>query len=76
MLFRSHRVQAHHDPAPLAELPRHYIEHTAPRMDSLALSAERARAAGWHMHEIATGHDAMLAEPDAMAALLDAIARG
>ena len=64
----------HYDPAPLAALPRHYIEHTAPTMASLGVSIERARAMGWTMHEIATGHDAMLAEPDGLAALLVSIA--
>jgi hypothetical protein len=36
--------------------------------------AERARARGWAVHELPTGHEAMVTAPDALAALLKDIA--
>jgi hypothetical protein len=36
--------------------------------------AERARSRGWPVHELATGHEAMVTAPDALAALLREIA--
>ena len=64
----------HFDPAPLAALPGDYVVHTAPAMQSLEASATMARARGWRMHEIHTGHDMMLVDPDATARLLMEIA--
>lgn len=64
----------HFDPAPLANLPRHYVAHTAPALPSLAPSVQRARERGWEMHELATGHDVMLALPDDTASVIDAVA--
>jgi pimeloyl-ACP methyl ester carboxylesterase len=61
------------DPAPLARLPRHYVEHTDPPLTSLDASVERARATGWMLHTIPTGHDAMLTDPDETAALIDSL---
>lgn len=62
-----------YDPAPLQALPKTYIEHTDPPLLSLNLSIERARADGWQMRAIPTGHDLMLTAPRATAeALLDA----
>ena len=60
------------DPRPLQALPKTYIEHTDPPLLSLNLSIERARAEGWRMRSIATGHDLMLTAPGRTAeALLD-----
>jgi pimeloyl-ACP methyl ester carboxylesterase len=59
-----------YDPAPLATLPRTYIEHTSPPLPPLALSIERAKADGWTMRTISTGHDMMLTDPQGTAALL------
>ena len=64
-----------YDPSALAVHERHYIAHTAPPLASLAASAARARAQGWRMHSIATGHDAMLADPRGTADLIHRIAR-
>ena len=64
----------HFDPGPLANAHRHYVEHTAPALPSLATSVERARERGWQMHEVATGHDVMLALPDETASIIDAVA--
>jgi pimeloyl-ACP methyl ester carboxylesterase len=63
-----------HDPAPLAALPRDYVEHVSPRLHSLDGSVDRARREGWRMHRIATGHDLMLADPAGTARLLMEIA--
>jgi len=37
--------------------------------------AERARARGWVVHELPTGHEAMVTAPEALATLLDDISR-
>jgi hypothetical protein len=58
------------DPAPLAALPRTYIEHTAPPLPSLRTSIDGALADGFEHREIATGHDMMLADPELTAKLL------
>jgi pimeloyl-ACP methyl ester carboxylesterase len=63
-----------YDPAPLAALPRTYIEHTAPPLPSLAKSLEAALADGFQHRKIATGHDMMLADPPRTAAILSDIA--
>lgn len=63
------------DPAPLAAVPRDYIEHTAPPLPSLDASRAAALAAGAALHTLATGHDMMLADPEGTAALLDSLAR-
>ena len=53
-----------------------YVGHTAPPLPSLDMSLGIAVAAGWEIHEVACGHDLMLAAPDETAALLDVISRG
>ncbi len=58
------------DPAPLASVPRHYLEHTDPPLASLGLSIERASDTGWRMNTIRTGHDLMLTAPTACAHVL------
>lgn len=58
------------DPATLAALPRTFIEHTDPPLASLGSSIEAAVADGFDRREIATGHDMMLADPEATATLL------
>lgn len=63
------------DPAPLASVARHYVEHTDPPLPSLALSIRRASESEWRMSTIRTGHDLMLTAPAACAqALLGASA--
>jgi pimeloyl-ACP methyl ester carboxylesterase len=57
-----------------AALRQAYVRHTAPPMTSLDRSYERAVAAGWDCHDVATGHDMMLEAPDALADLLVRIA--
>jgi pimeloyl-ACP methyl ester carboxylesterase len=58
------------DPAPLAALPRTYIEHTAPPLPSLSASINAALEDGFAHRTIATGHDLMLADPRGTAKLL------
>ena len=63
-----------YDRAALDALPRDYVEHTAPRLASLAATVERARERGWRMHQMATSHDLMLEDPAGTARLLMEIA--
>lgn len=59
--------------APSPELaPRMYIHCvTDPPSPMFLPFADRARSTpGWNLHELATGHDAMLTEPDELARLL------
>jgi pimeloyl-ACP methyl ester carboxylesterase len=62
------------DPAPIGRLPAAYVHHTRPPLPSLRASLDRAKAAGWPTHELAYGHDLMLAAPGPTAAVLAAIA--
>lgn len=58
-----------------AALPRTFIHCTAgPTTPLFGIFAAKARARGWPVHEIATGHDVMLTAPDAVATLLDGLA--
>jgi hypothetical protein len=74
--FRAMADAVDYDPAPLAALPRTYIEHTAPPLASLAPSLETALADGFAHRTIDTGHDMMLADPEGTAALLAELAGG
>ena len=64
------------DPAPLAALRKVYVSHTDPPLASLTRFADAAVAAGWETHELACGHDMMLAAPEQTATLLDGIPGG
>jgi pimeloyl-ACP methyl ester carboxylesterase len=64
------------DPRPLSRLRKVYVAHTSPPLPSLGRFAEAARAAGWETHELACGHDMMLAAPEETADLLEMIAEG
>lgn len=56
------------------QLPRTFIALTDPRNAGLAPSTERARSEGFEMLEIATGHDAMVTEPEQLGEMLAEIA--
>jgi pimeloyl-ACP methyl ester carboxylesterase len=64
------------DPGPLSRVRQVYVSHTDPPLPSLGRFAEAAVAAGWETHELACGHDMMLAAPDETAELLERIASG
>lgn len=65
------------DAARVAALPRSFIDCTRPALPTIAVSRERVRREpGWRVHELATGHDPMVSEPAALAALLQQAARG
>ena len=64
------------DPGPLDRVRKVYVAHTSPPLPSLERFATAAVAAGWETHELATGHDMMLAAPGATADLLERIALG
>lgn len=58
-------------------LPCTYLACTAPAYPTLAAIQRAVRARpGWAWREIATGHDAMITAPEALAALLEEIAGG
>lgn len=59
------------DGAPNAGLPATYIVCTDPAFPTLSASRDQARQHGWPVREIATGHDAMVTEPQALADLLE-----
>lgn len=54
-------------------LPARYIRCTHPPYRPAAVALERARTLGWSVEEIATGHDAMVTEPLALADLLQRV---
>lgn len=61
----------HFDPARVARWPRRFIDCTAPALATIAVIRERVRQRpGWQVEELATGHDAMVSEPDGLAHLL------
>lgn len=71
-----HPLATYTQPAPVgsaksAALPRVYIRCTAgPTTSLFAPFVAKARAGSWEVHEIATGHDAMLTAPRDVAELL------
>ncbi|WP_417708588.1 alpha/beta fold hydrolase [Roseibium aggregatum] len=56
-------------------LPAHYIECTDPSYPPAKVALARAQAKGWPVSQIATGHDAMVSEPERLADLLEGIAK-
>ncbi|MEM8701233.1 MAG: alpha/beta fold hydrolase [Pseudomonadota bacterium] len=52
-------------------LPAAYISCTDPAYRPAGVALDRARKLGWPVAEIATGHDAMVTEPRALADLLE-----
>ena len=72
--FRCQVEPTRFDPEPLGRLRKVYVAHTDPPLHSLDRFAAAAKGAGWETHELACGHDMMLAAPDETAALLERIA--
>jgi len=55
-------------------VPRSYITCTAPMYPALAKTRAWVKAQGWPMLDIATGHDAMVAAPEELTAMLQQLA--
>lgn len=59
------------DEAALAAVPRLFVDCTAPALPTIAVSRARVRQMpGWRVSELATGHDPMVSQPQALAAEL------
>ena len=56
-------------------LPAHYISCAAPAYRPTAICRDRAQDRGWPVSLLATGHDAMVSDAQATAAMLDALGR-
>ncbi|WP_269583551.1 alpha/beta fold hydrolase [Roseibium sp. Sym1] len=54
-------------------LPVHYIQCTDPPYPPAKVALKRALRHGWPVSQIATGHDAMVTEPEGLADLLEEI---
>ncbi|MES2887489.1 MAG: alpha/beta hydrolase family protein [Pseudomonadota bacterium] len=64
------------DPARVQRWPRTFIDCTQPALPTIAASRLRVRAEpGWHVEEIATGHDPMVSAPTDLLRCLLAAAR-
>ncbi|MDM7950595.1 alpha/beta hydrolase [Hydrogenophaga sp.] len=69
--FAVYQQPLHFDAAHLAALPRTFIDCTNPALPTIAASRIRVRQEpGWQVHEMKTGHDPMVSEPQALADLL------
>ncbi|HXC40176.1 MAG TPA: alpha/beta hydrolase [Burkholderiales bacterium] len=55
-------------------LPVTYVRCTAPRMELMDVSERRARELGWPVVELATGHDAMVSDPQGTTDILLSLA--
>ncbi len=64
------------DSAALDALRTVYVRHTDPPLASLDVSYQRAVDGGFELHELACGHDVMLADPAGTVAVLQQIANG
>lgn len=72
--LRTYETVVEFDGSPGNGLPATYVMVTAPVYGPLAECRSRARALGWAMTEIATGHDAMVSAPQAVSELLVGLA--
>ena len=55
------------DAARVAAIPRTFIDCTAPALATIALMRQRVRSQpGWNVIELATGHDAMVSDPQGL----------
>ena len=65
----------HFDAARVERWPRSFIDCTEPALATIAVSRQRVRVQpGWRVLELATGHDAMVSAPQALAGRLLALA--
>jgi pimeloyl-ACP methyl ester carboxylesterase len=73
--FGLYRDALLHDAERLARVPRHYIACTQPAFaTALAHHARVRKMAGWQFNELATGHYPMVSAPQALLAVLNAMA--
>lgn len=76
-----HPLSTFESPLPIERRPgegkeSHYVMVTAPVYRPLEAARNRAWGYGWPIHELATGHDAMVSAPQALAELLIGIGEG
>jgi pimeloyl-ACP methyl ester carboxylesterase len=69
--FRTYETPLPIEGTPGAGIPAEYVVCTEPVYAPLEAARRRARSYGWTMREIATGHDAMVTAPVALADLLE-----
>ncbi len=75
--FRLYQQPLDFDAGRVAAVPRTFIDCTSPALPTIAAARARVRSEpGWDVLELATGHDPMVSEPQALAALLLRIQRG
>lgn len=75
--FRLYQQSLDFDGEAWARVPRCFIDCTSPALATIAPSRQRVRREpGWNLIEMATGHDPMVSEPQALAEHLLAIWRG
>lgn len=76
--LKPHPFKSYTDPAAVSEeslrIPSAFVECTS-WMRVFEPSAQRAAARGWTVREIPTGHEAMVTAPDALAGVLDELAK-
>jgi pimeloyl-ACP methyl ester carboxylesterase len=69
--FRLYQQPLDFDGERVATVPRSFIDCTSPALATIAPSRQRVRSEpGWHVREMATGHDAMVSEPAGLVELL------
>jgi hypothetical protein len=74
--FRVYQQPLEFDAARVASLPRTFIDCNRPALPTIAAARKRVREEpGWQVFELATGHDPMVSEPEALASMLLAISR-
>lgn len=75
--FRLYQQPLEFDGEAWARVPRCFIDCTSPALATIAPSRARVRQEpGWRLIEMATGHDPMVSEPQALAGHLLALWRG
>ncbi len=72
--FKCQTDATQYDPARWDAARKVYVRHTDPPLSSLDLSYQRAVDGGFELHELACGHDVMLADPAGTVAVLEQIA--
>ena len=74
--FRLYQEPLNFDAARVVALPRTFIDCTSPALATIAPARQRVRSEpGWQVLEMATGHDPMVSEPEALSQILLGILR-